>query len=132
MADCVVPSFTNPNNLSIVTGAPPACTASAATLYDTARPAPGDDERRQVAARADAARPTLAGAGQSVAVVTAKGQAAQPAGPPHVARHLLLVREGRPGDDGENGIDNAELVGKPLPSVYSADLSGSCSPPACA
>ena len=24
LADCVVPSFTNPNNLSIVTGAPPA------------------------------------------------------------------------------------------------------------
>jgi len=24
IADCVVPSFTNPNNLSIVTGAPPA------------------------------------------------------------------------------------------------------------
>ena len=23
LADCVVPSFTNPNNLSIVTGAPP-------------------------------------------------------------------------------------------------------------
>ena len=23
MADCVVPSFTNPNNISIVTGAPP-------------------------------------------------------------------------------------------------------------
>jgi phosphonoacetate hydrolase len=24
IADCVIPSFTNPNNLSIVTGAPPA------------------------------------------------------------------------------------------------------------
>ena len=24
VADCVIPSFTNPNNLSIVTGAPPA------------------------------------------------------------------------------------------------------------
>jgi hypothetical protein len=34
--DCVVPSFTNPNNLSIVTGAPPRCTASAATTSTTA------------------------------------------------------------------------------------------------
>ena len=28
-ADCVVPSFTNPNNLSIVTGAPPSGTPTA-------------------------------------------------------------------------------------------------------
>jgi phosphonoacetate hydrolase len=34
IADCVVPSFTNPNNLSIVTGAPP-CTAFAATTCST-------------------------------------------------------------------------------------------------
>jgi phosphonoacetate hydrolase len=35
-ADCVVPSFTNPNNLSIVTGTPP-CTASAVIFLDAAQ-----------------------------------------------------------------------------------------------
>jgi phosphonoacetate hydrolase len=39
-------------------------------------------------------------------------------------RHLLLVREGRPGHLAENGIaDVLGLVGKPVPSVYSAELS---------
>ncbi len=36
LADCVVPSFTNPNNLSIVTGAPPLCTTYAAATSSTA------------------------------------------------------------------------------------------------
>lgn len=36
--DCVVPSFTNPNNLSIVTGAPRPCMASAATTSTTPPP----------------------------------------------------------------------------------------------
>jgi phosphonoacetate hydrolase len=34
-ADCVVPSFTNPNNLSIVTGAPPASRARRACATST-------------------------------------------------------------------------------------------------
>ena len=37
VADCVVPSFTNPNNLSIVTGAPPSVHGICGNfLYDTA------------------------------------------------------------------------------------------------
>jgi phosphonoacetate hydrolase len=35
-ANCVVPSFTNPNNLSIVTGAPPVCMAFVAIICTTA------------------------------------------------------------------------------------------------
>ncbi|MDO9283379.1 MAG: alkaline phosphatase family protein, partial [Aquabacterium sp.] len=37
VADCVVPSFTNPNNLSIVTGVPPSVHGICGNyLYDTA------------------------------------------------------------------------------------------------
>jgi phosphonoacetate hydrolase len=37
VADCVVPSFTNPNNLSIVTGAPPSVHGICGNyLFDTA------------------------------------------------------------------------------------------------
>ncbi len=40
IADCVVPSFTNPNNLSIVTGARRRCMAFAATICSMPPPAP--------------------------------------------------------------------------------------------
>ena len=40
LADCVVPSFTNPNNLSIVTGAPPAVHGICGNyFFDPRRPA---------------------------------------------------------------------------------------------
>ncbi len=38
LARCVIPSFTNPNNLSIVTGCRPRFTAFAATASSMARP----------------------------------------------------------------------------------------------
>ena len=51
-ADCVVPSFTNPNNLSIVTGAPPAVHGICGNFFwDPDAQGRGDDERRQVPAR---------------------------------------------------------------------------------
>lgn len=34
-AHCAMPALTNPNNVSIATGRPPACTASAATTSST-------------------------------------------------------------------------------------------------
>jgi phosphonoacetate hydrolase len=53
VADCVVPSFTNPNNLSIVTGAPPSVHGICGNyLYDMGHRHRGHDERPQVAARA--------------------------------------------------------------------------------
>jgi len=35
VADCVVPTFTNPNNLSIVTGAPPSVHGICGTTFST-------------------------------------------------------------------------------------------------
>ena len=37
IADCVIPSFTNPNNLSIVTGAPPSAATTCSTWPATPR-----------------------------------------------------------------------------------------------
>ena len=72
IADCVMPSFTNPNNLSIVTGAPPAVHGICGNyLYDT-------DNDVEVMMndpkwlRAPTLLAALADAGCTVAVVTAK------------------------------------------------------------
>jgi phosphonoacetate hydrolase len=124
VADCVVPSFTNPNNLSIVTGAPPSVHGICGNyLYDTAT---GTEVMMNDPKwlRAPTLLAALADAGKSVAVITAKDKLRKPAGPQDEG-HLLFVRKGRPGHAGrERHRPNVlELVGKPVPSVYSAELS---------
>lgn len=140
-AHCAMPALTNPNNVSIATGRPPAVHGiSGNYIFDTSS---GEEvlmnDKRFLRA------PTLFAAaneaGLDVVVVTAKDK----------LRRLLgagLVEDG-PAQDGsgefvapsrrgicfsaekadqatieDNGIDDVlTLVGKPLPSVYSADLS---------
>ena len=54
LADCVIPSFTNPNNLSIITGRPPAVHGIAGNFFfDPATKQRSDDERPEIPARAD-------------------------------------------------------------------------------
>jgi phosphonoacetate hydrolase len=72
VADCVVPSFTNPNNLSIVTGAPPSVHGICGNyLYDTAS---GTEVMMNDPKwlRAPTILAALADAGKTCAVVTAK------------------------------------------------------------
>jgi phosphonoacetate hydrolase len=72
VADCVVPSFTNPNNLSIVTGAPPSVHGICGNyLFDAAS---GTEVMMNDPKwlRAPTLLAALADAGASVAVVTAK------------------------------------------------------------
>ena len=72
IADCVIPSFTNPNNLSIVTGAPPSVHGICGNyLFDVAT----DTEvmmNDPKWLRAPSVLAALADAGRAVAVVTAK------------------------------------------------------------
>src|SRR3569832_1245531 len=72
VADCVVPSFTNPNNLSIVTGAPPSVLGICGNyLFDVQSNAEVmmNDPKWL---RAPTLLAALADAGRFVAVVTAK------------------------------------------------------------
>jgi phosphonoacetate hydrolase len=123
IADCVIPSFTNPNNLSIVTGAPPSVHGICGNyLYDVAT----DTEvmmNDPKWLRAPTLLATLAEAGASVAVVTAKDKLRKLLG--HQMTGICFSAE--KADEvslAENGIaDVLGLVGKPVPSVYSADLS---------
>ena len=73
LGDCVVPSFTNPNNLSIVTGAPPSVHGICGNFfYDRETRRGSDDERRRATCAQTRSSPRFSRAGAKVAVVTAK------------------------------------------------------------
>jgi phosphonoacetate hydrolase len=121
--DCVVPSFTNPNNLSIVTGAPPSVHGICGNyLFDTAS---GTEVMMNDPKwlRAPTLLAALSDAGKSLAVVTAKDKLRKLLG--HQMKGICFSSE--KADQvtlEENGIEDVlGLVGQPLPSVYSADLS---------
>ena len=128
LAHSVIPSFTNPNNMSIATGRPPAVHGICGNFLfdpDTGEEVMMNDVRFLRA-------PTLFSkyyeAGSRVAVVTAKDKLRALLG------DGLKFDEGRAicfssekadqATEGDNGIQNAsEWLSRPVPEVYSADLS---------
>ncbi|MEO5670353.1 MAG: phosphonoacetate hydrolase [Ramlibacter sp.] len=123
IADCVVPSFTNPNNLSIVTGAPPSVHGICGNyLFDQAS---GTEVMMNDPKwlRAPTLLAALADAGKSVAVITAKDKLRRLLG--HQMKGICFSSEkSNEVTLAENGIaDVLSLVGMPVPSVYSAQLS---------
>jgi len=123
VADCVIPSFTNPNNLSIVTGAPPSVHGICGNyLFDTTS---GTEVMMNDPKwlRAPTLLAALADAGRPVAVITAKDKLRKLLG--HGMKGICFSAE--KADEAtvaENGIDKLlALVGMPVPSVYSAELS---------
>ncbi|MCZ6667047.1 MAG: phosphonoacetate hydrolase [Gammaproteobacteria bacterium] len=127
-AHCVVPSFTNPNNISIVTGVPPVVHGICGNFYYDR-----ENDREVMMNEPELLRtPTIfkafQDAGAKVAVITAKDKLRR-----------LLGNELRLGTGGaicfsseksdqvsleQNGIDNVlDMVGMQVPSVYSAELS---------
>jgi phosphonoacetate hydrolase len=123
VADCVVPTFTNPNNLSIVTGAPPAVHGICGNfLYDAENGVEVmmNDPKWL---RAPTLLAALGEAGCTVAVITAKDKLRRLLG--HQLRGICFSAE-KAGDvtQAEHGItDVLGLVGLPVPDVYSAALS---------
>jgi len=122
-ADCVIPSFTNPNNLSIVTGVPPSVHGICGNyLFDVAS---GTEVMMNDPKwlRAPTILAGLANAGQSLAVVTAKDKLRKLLG--HGMKGICFSAEkADEATEDENGIDEVvERVGMPVPSVYSAELS---------
>jgi len=121
--DCVLPSFTNPNNVSIVTGAPPAVHGICGNFFFD------EDTRTEVLMndpkylRAPTILAEMARAGQRVAVVTAKDKLRALLG--HGLRGVCFSAEKADQLDVEvHGVAGMiERVGMPLPSVYSAELS---------
>ena len=123
VADCVIPSFTNPNNLSIVTGAPPSVHGICGNyLFDVASNTEVmmNDPKWL---RAPTLLAALADSGRSVAVVTAKDKLRKLLG--HGMKGICFSAEkADETTQAENGISGVpDLVGMGVPSVYSAELS---------
>jgi phosphonoacetate hydrolase len=122
-ANSVVPSFTNPNNLSIVTGVPPSVHGICGNYF-------WDAEARAEVMMNDAKYlrtgtilAAFAAAGARVAAVTAKDKLRSLLG--HGLRGVCFSAERADQTTVEaNGVADAlELANLPLPSVYSAALS---------
>jgi phosphonoacetate hydrolase len=128
IADCVVPSFTNPNNLSIVTGRPPSVHGICGNYFldpETGREVMMNDPRFL---RVETLFPALQRAGCRIAVITAKDKLRGLLGKglslgPGKACSFSSEKAGE-ATQGENGIaEVTSLVGLPVPDVYSAALS---------
>ncbi len=123
IADCVMPSFTNPNNLSIVTGTPPAVHGICGNYFydpDSGQEVMMNDPKYL---RTGTILAAFADAGAKVAVVTAKDKLRTLLGHKMVGV-CFSAEKADQASLADNGIEHVlELVGMPLPSVYSADLS---------
>src|SRR5216684_4570704 len=124
LARSVVPSFTNPNNLSIVTGAPPAVHGISGNYYlDRAT---GKEIMIVDASpmRAPTILAEMSRADVRVAAVTAKDKLRKMLG--HRMKGGICFSSEKAGSATltENGIENVEaLVGRSTPDMYSLDLS---------
>ncbi len=119
----VIPSFTNPNNLSIVTGAPPSVHGICGNYFWDREAGAEVMMNDPKYLRCGTILAAFAEAGASVAVVTAKDKLRRLLG--HGMRGTCFSSEQADRTTAaEHGIDDAlGFVGLPLPSVYSADLS---------
>jgi len=127
-AECVVPSFTNPNNISIVTGRPPSVHGISGNYFLD----PGTGEEVMMNDAKFLRAPTIFQAfqkeGARIVIVTAKDKLRGLLG------HGLTFGEGgaicfssEKSDQATlaaNGIEGVvDMVGMPVPDVYSAELS---------
>ncbi|MCX4531566.1 phosphonoacetate hydrolase [Streptomyces sp. NBC_00841] len=123
-ADCTMPSFTNPNNISIATGAPPAVHGICGNyFYDTT-----SGTEIMMNAPELLRVPTLfaafSQAGAKVAVITAKDKLRRLLGRDLTDGICFSAEKADQVTDESHGISKVlERVGMELPSVYSAELS---------
>jgi phosphonoacetate hydrolase len=122
-ADAVLPTFTNPNNVSIVTGAPPSVHGISGNFYldrETGREVMIIDASLM---RCETILARMSQAGVPTAAIAAKDKLRKMLG-----RNLTGISFSTERADeasiSENGITGIEaLVGRPTPDMYSADLS---------
>jgi phosphonoacetate hydrolase len=127
IAECVVPSFTCPNNVSIVTGSPPSIHGISGNFYL-------EPQTRQAVVmtgpelmRSTTILAAFSQAGAKVASVTAKDKLRQQLGKDMDIAGGGINFSSEKADQctrAENGIDDVlAFVGRPLPDMYSGELS---------
>jgi phosphonoacetate hydrolase len=123
IADAAMPTFTNPNNMSIVTGAPPSMHGISGNFALDRETGAEVMMTEPAMLRSKTLLALVSQAGVPTATITAKDKLRRMLGhgldgicfSSERANHCTLA---------ENGIDNVEaLVGRPTPDMYSADLS---------
>ena len=124
LADAAMPTFTNPNNVSIVTGVPPAVHGISGNYYLDRT----TGEEIMIVDASPMRAPTILAemsrAGVRVAAITAKDKLRKMLG--HRMEGGICFSSEKAGSAtlAENGIDDVEaLVGRPSPDMYSPDLS---------
>lgn len=128
LAHSVIPSFTNPNNLSIITGRPPSVHGIAGNYFFD--PATGQEVMMNDAKflRAPTIMKSFHDAGAKVAVVTAKDKLRTLLGNGlDFGSGRAIAFSSEKADKAtlaDNGIDDVPTrVGMPVPNVYSSELS---------
>ena len=127
IAECVIPSFTCPNNVSIITGSPPSIHGISGNFYL-------EPETRKAVVmtgpelmRSTTVLAAFGQAGAKVVSVTAKDKLRQQLGKDMDIAKGGINFSSEKADKctmAENGIENVlELVGSPLPDMYSGELS---------
>jgi phosphonoacetate hydrolase len=123
LARSVVPSFTNPNNLSIVTGAPPAVHGISGNYFWDAAAGREVMMNDPQFLRCPTLLAALAGAGARCVVITAKDKLRRLLGHGMTGICFSSEKAGEVRKE-EHGIERVtDLVPMPVPEVYSAELS---------
>jgi phosphonoacetate hydrolase len=127
VAECVIPSFTCPNNVSIITGSPPSIHGISGNFYL-------EPETRKAVVmtgpelmRSTTVLAAFGQAGAKVVSITAKDKLRQQLGKDMDIAKGGINFSSEKADKctmAENGIEKVlELVGSPLPDMYSGELS---------
>jgi phosphonoacetate hydrolase len=121
--DAALPSFTNPNNLSIVTGVPPSVHGICGNYFLDRASGQAVMMNDPQWLRCPTILAEVSRAGLSVAVVTAKDKLRTLLG--HGLQGICFSAECADAATlASHGIDHVlQMVGRPLPPVYSAELS---------
>ena len=119
-----MPSFTNPNNVSIITGVPPSVHGISGNYFLNPQTGKEIMMNEPEFLRVDSILAEFSKHGAKVVAITAKDKLTE------LLRHKIkdgITFSSEKADKcamKENGIENClEYVGKPLPDVYSGDLS---------
>src|SRR5260370_15348704 len=127
LAEAAMPTFTNPNNMSIVTGAPPALHGISGNFTLDRNSGAEIMMTDPELLRSDTILALMSQTGIAAAAVTAKDKLRRMLGRGLVIGDYGICFSSEQADrctPEEHGIDNVEaLVGRPTPDMYSADLS---------
>jgi phosphonoacetate hydrolase len=126
-AECVVPSFTCPNNVSIITGSPPSIHGISGNFYLEPNTRKAVVMTGPELMRSTTILAAFGKAGAKVVSITAKDKLREQLGKDMDIRGGAINFSSEKADKctkAQNGIENVlEFVGLPLPDMYSGELS---------